>query len=266
MSEDIKSGSRRPIVAIIQARMSSIRLPGKIMAKICDRPILWHVCNRLKRASLVDEIVVATSINAEDDLVARACVEWGVNTFRGSLDDVLDRYYSAASASSAVTIVRITADCPLIDPVIIDSLIEKFSSGAVDLLGLDSTFPDGLDTEVFSFSALERTWKEARLASEREHVTPYMINNPQLFKTLGISNDKDLSHMRWTVDDPFDLEFVTAVYEAFDCREELFFSGEILELLEKRPELLLINSGTKRNEGYEKSIREDHVLEPRDIN
>lgn len=249
-----------PIIAIIQARMSSTRLPQKVMMEICGKPILWHVVHRLKPSKYIQDIIVATTIESEDNIIAEKCKEWGVNLYRGSLDDVLDRYYQAAKIFNAKTIVRITADCPLIDPEVVDLIIKKYLEEGCDHVGIEQSYPDGLDVEAFSFDALERAWKEAKLASEREHVTPYIWKNKNIFKMGVVKYKQDLSFMRWTVDDERDFRFVKTVYEAFNCTERVFLMQEILDLLKKRPEIMEINSGTIRNEGYLKSLREDKAV------
>ena len=250
----------RPIVAIVQARMSSTRLPGKVMKGIAGRPMLWHVVNRLKAARLIDEIVVATTTGREDDIIEEWCKLNGTSVSRGSLDDVLDRYYQAAISFGAKTIVRITSDCPLIEPALVDRAIQRFNKGGFSHVSVDSSYPDGLDAEVFSFEALEKAHKEAALASEREHVTPYIWKNPHLFSLGKIKSDVDLSAMRWTVDDKLDLKFVTQIYEGIGAGERVFRMEEVLRFLRSRPELLKINSATARNEGYAKSLRQDRVV------
>jgi len=250
----------RPVVAIVQARMSSTRLPGKVMKGIAGRPMLWHVVNRLKAAKLVDEIVVATTTGREDDLIEEWCKLNGTPVSRGSLDDVLDRYYRAASSFEAKTIVRITSDCPLIEPVLVDRAIQKFNKGGFSHVSVDSSYPDGLDAEVFSFEALEKAWTEAELTSEREHVTPYIWKNPHLFSLGKIKSDIDLSAMRWTVDDEKDMRFVTEIFEGVGAGERVFHMDEVLRFLRRSPEVLKINSETARNEGYAKSLRNDRIV------
>ena len=251
---------RGGVTAIVQARMTSTRLPGKVLMEICSKPILALLVERLKSCKGIDRIVIATSVDATDDVIANWCKKNSVDLFRGSLDDVLDRYYNAAKRFGADTIVRITADCPLIDPALVDRVIEAFKAGGCVYAKSMGRFPDGLDTEVFSFEALRRAHAEARLLSEREHVTPYICKNPEEFPVVTIDNDEDLSSMRWTVDDPADFLFVTKVFEALYTDKKIFYMDEILEFLKKNPELLKINAGTLRNEGYAKSLREDRPV------
>ncbi|MBI5232906.1 MAG: aminotransferase class III-fold pyridoxal phosphate-dependent enzyme, partial [Deltaproteobacteria bacterium] len=244
-------------IAIIQARMSSSRLSGKVLEKICGKEMLWHVVNRLRSAEMLSDMVIATSIDPSDDIIEKMCAAWGVKCHRGSLADVLDRYYGAALTYGAKTIVRITADCPLIDPLIVDKAVKRFFENHLDHVGLENGFPDGLDTEVFSFEALERAWKEAKLPSEREHVTPYIWKNKDLFKLGSVQSGADMSHMRWTVDVESDLRFVTAVYEAIGSEGGMFHADDVIRLLKERPWLMDINKGVVRNEGYLKSLDED---------
>jgi glutamate-1-semialdehyde aminotransferase/spore coat polysaccharide biosynthesis protein SpsF (cytidylyltransferase family)/predicted dehydrogenase len=247
-----------PTVAIIQARMGSSRLPGKSMAEIEGRPMLWHVVQRVKRASLVDRVVVATSTNRADDAIAGMCLQEGIPCHRGSENDVLDRFYGAARAEKAAWVVRITADCPLIDPEVIDRVVRRFQRGDLDYASnaMVRSYPDGLDTEVFSFSALERAWHEAAKTSEREHVTPYLRS--EKFRTANVeSNSTSLyQHYRWTVDELQDLEFIRAVYRAMRDKGE-FGMKDVLELLEKSPGLDKMNSEIVSNRGYYKSLFED---------
>jgi len=247
-----------PVVAIIQARMGSSRLPGKSLAEIENRPMLWHVIQRVKRARLVDRVVVATSIAPADDVIEKMCQENDVPCYRGSENDVLDRYYHAARAEKAAQVVRITADCPLIDPEVIDRVVRRFQRGDLDYASnaMVRTYPDGLDTEICSFFALERAWHEATKASEREHVTPYLRS--EKFRTGNVENDSVsyYQHYRWTVDEAADLEFIRAVYKAFRERES-FLMKDVLDLIEKTPGLEKMNSDIVSNVGYYKSLFED---------
>jgi len=247
-----------PTVAIIQARMGSSRLPGKSMAEIEGRPMLWHVVQRVKRASMVDRVVVATSANPSDDAIADMCKHDGIPCYRGSENDVLDRFYGAARAEKAAWVVRITADCPLIDPEVIDRVVRRFQRGDLDYASnaMVRSYPDGLDTEVFSFSALERAWHEATKTSEREHVTPYLRS--EKFRTANVESDSTslYQHYRWTVDELQDLEFIRAVYRAMRDKGA-FGMKDVLELLEKSPGLDKMNSEIVSNRGYYKSLFED---------
>jgi glutamate-1-semialdehyde aminotransferase/spore coat polysaccharide biosynthesis protein SpsF (cytidylyltransferase family)/predicted dehydrogenase len=244
-----------PVVVIIQARMGSSRLPGKSLAEIEGHPMLWHVIQRVKRACLVGRVVVATSTAPADDAIEAMCRENGVTCYRGSEHDVLDRYYMAARAERASQLVRITADCPLIDPEVIDRVVRRFQRGDVDYAtnAMVRTYPDGLDTEVFSFSALERAWHEANKSSEREHVTPYLRMGK--FRTANVECDSIslYQHYRWTVDEAEDLEFTRAVYRAMRGKE-YFGMQDVLDLLEQNPGLEKMNSEIVSNRGYYKSL------------
>jgi len=189
------------VVAIIQARMSSSRLPGKVLLPLAGRPVLDHVVRRTRTCQAVDEVWVATSTDASDDVIAQWCTEHRVPVYRGSLNDVLDRYYQAATLAQADAVVRITADCPALDPQIVEEVVEGFKAGGYEFYGLAGEFPDGLDCTVFAMTALARAWREATLPSEREHVGPYIEKNPQWFKSGGLKRFSGLSHHRWTLDE-----------------------------------------------------------------
>ena len=248
-------------VAIIQARMQATRLPGKVLADLEGKPVLRRVVDRARRASTLDAVVVATSDNPADDVLAGFCREFGTDCFRGSRDDVLDRYRRAAECFQAEVVVRLTADCPLLDPQVIDRVVRAYGQGEFDYVSnaLECTYPDGLDTEVFSYKSLERAWREARRQSEREHVSSYITRHPELFRLHNVLCDEDLSDLRWTVDEPEDLEFVRAVYRG--CGPGPFGMSEVLRLLQEQPQLIEINRRFKRNEGYARSLREDRVME-----
>lgn len=237
--------------------MGSTRLPGKVMTDIVGKPMLLHVVNRVKQAHSVDLVVIATSTHPDDDVIEHFCHQESISCFRGSLNDVLDRYYQAACYFKADVIVRLTADCPLLDPAVIDKVIQAFHASNLNYVAnvLEYTYPDGLDTEVFSRKTLERTWQEARLKSEREHVTSYIYNHQELFDIGVVKHDEDLSRLRWTVDEPADLEFVRSVYEYMGS--STFGMPEILDLLKQHPELEKKNANIMRNMGYIKSIQED---------
>jgi spore coat polysaccharide biosynthesis protein SpsF len=249
--------SRDQATAIVQARMGSTRLPGKILKALAGKPALWHLVNRLKRAKRLKEIVVATTTNTEDDVIVQFCEANGIKWFRGSENDVLDRYYQAAKIFDADPIIRITADCPVIDPEIVDEVIEGFCSGNYDVYGLGGEFPDGLDCVIFAYWVLEDTWKNALLPSEREHVGPYMEKHPEKYRISDYRKFTGLSHLRWTIDEEPDLRLLQTIYERLYKPGDIFLTGDILTLLEREPELMQINGGIIRNEGYLKSLHED---------
>jgi len=247
-------------VAIIQARMSSSRLPNKVLMPLGGKPIIAQIFRRLQQCQTLDQIILATSINEDDNPIANLCEEIGLPCSRGSLDDVLDRYYQAATQAQATTIVRITADCPVIDPVVVDAVVTACRAGGYDYYGITGSFPDGLDVEVFRYEALARAWREAALKSEREHVGPYLGKHPELFKLGGLHLFEGLSHHRWTVDEPRDYVLLQAIYDRLDHPDRVFLTNDILALMEAEPELMIINSGIIRNEGYAKSLNQDEAV------
>lgn len=254
MDEELKIKT----TAIIQARMGSTRLRGKILKPLAGKPALWHVVNRLGYSRYLKNIVIATTVNSEDDIVVEFCRENNIKWFRGSEDDVLDRYYQAANSCGADPIVRITADCPVIDPTIVDEVIKGFFEGGYDVYGLGGEFPDGLDCSMFACWVLEDTWKNARLPSEREHVGPYMERHQEKYKIGIYEQFRGLAHHRWTLDEEADLLFLEAVYERLYYKEgDIFLTQDIIDLLKAEPHLMEINSGIIRNEGYLKSLAED---------
>lgn len=242
------------VVAIVQARMSSTRLPGKVLMPLGKKPVIQHVVDRLRHCKTLNNVVIATSIDASDNVIADWCQAHHVDHFRGSLSDVLDRYYRCAAQYGADAIVRVTSDCPAIDPTIVDEVVTNFVSYGFECYGLVGEFPDGLDCNVFSFASIERAWKEAKLPSEREHVGPYIQNHPEIFKSGGLSKFKGLSHYRWTLDEPRDYEFLQLVFAALEFGEEPFLAQDILNLLGRQPHLADINGDIVRNAGYLKSL------------
>ncbi|KAF0150782.1 MAG: acylneuraminate cytidylyltransferase [Ignavibacteria bacterium] len=228
---------------IIQARLGSTRLPGKVLKELCGKPILWHVWNRLSHSQNVDEIIVATTILPEDNSIQSFCEEYKIPFYRGSSNDVLRRYYEAAKKINAQTIIRVTADCPVIDPTIIGKMIETYHLGKADYLSncITRTFPRGLDAEIFSFSVLERAHFEAVLPYEREHVTPFIYQRPELFTQKNFSNTEDISFHRWTVDTEEDYELIKFIYDSLYHKKEIFLLDDILCLFRDRPELIKLN-------------------------
>ncbi len=250
--------------AIVQARMGSSRLPGKVLAPLeggrggTVKPVLERVVERLQRVKGLDTVIVATSDSVADEAVAVHCARLGVSCFRGSESDVLDRFHGAAREAGAEVLVRITADCPLLDPEVVERVLREFLEGAdVDYASNINppTYPDGLDCEVFSFEALQRAWSEARLRSEREHVTLYIRQHPELFRMRNVRHDRDLSAMRWVVDEQADLDFVRSVFAHFG--DAAFGLDDVLGFLDTRPELSGINAAFTRDEGLKKSLLED---------
>jgi spore coat polysaccharide biosynthesis protein SpsF len=252
-------------VAIIQARMGSSRLPGKVLLEIAGKPMLGRVIERTHRARTLDAVIVATTVDASDDAVAAYCAALDVPSSRGSVQDVLDRYYQAAQAQDANLIVRITADCPLIDPVLVDQAVTTLVDGGYDFVAnrlpppFSRSYPIGLDVEVCTFAALEQAWREADQTFQREHVMPFLYEgislssvhpglatgvSPRGFSIAQIHSRFDYGSMRWTVDTPEDLEFVRQVYARFDGRSD-FSWLDVLELLQREPDLAAINSSVQ---------------------
>jgi len=230
------------IVTIIQARMGSTRLPGKVMLDLCGETVLARVVERVRRSRLACEVVVATTTRPADDRVVEECQRLAVKVFRGSESDVLDRSYNAAKLFRADAIVRICSDCPLTDPAIIDQTIQSFLAAQADYSSnaLDRTYPRGLDTEVMTQQALARCWREARAYYQRSHVTPYIYENPDQFRIVRVRGEEDYSGYRWTLDTAEDLAFIRAVYARMEDKD-WFSWRDVLRLLEQEPELMELN-------------------------
>ncbi len=233
------------IVAVIQARMNSTRLPGKILKTLIDKTVLEQVVERLKLAQGINQIVVATTTASADDQVAKLCEVKGIAYFRGSEEDVLGRYYFAVQQYNADGIIRITADCPLIDPKIIEAMIEIFKTGQYDVvtnisLNLNErTFPRGLDAEIFSRPVLEDAFQKAKELYQREHVTPYLYEHVK--KIYFLKNKMNYSQYRWTLDTPEDFELIESIYKHIYRRGHDFFLPEIVSLMQQHPELEKLN-------------------------
>jgi len=230
------------VVAIIQARMGSTRLPGKVLKDLGGQSVLARVVARLRRSRLIHELLVATTDLPADDAIVAECNCLSVQAFRGDQDDVLDRYFRAAQSVEADLVVRITSDCPLIDQEITDKTVAAFLQAQPDYASnaLTRTYPRGLDTEVISFKALARAWHEARKPYEREHVTPFIYEHPDEFKVLSVTGDEDLSGNRWTVDTAEDMEFVRAIYSRFQA-SDAFSWRDVIDLLRREPQLAELN-------------------------
>ncbi len=255
------------VTAIIQARMTSARLPGKVMKEVLGRPLLSYLIERVRCCKGIKDIVLATTLNSEDDSIAIFGSNKGVQVFRGSEKNVLERFHGAATMFGAGHIMRVTADCPLIDPDILAMLIEYYFSENLDYASncLYPTLPDGLDAEIFNFETLDYAYKHALLPSELEHVTPYIRNHPEIFKTGNWTYHENFSQLRWTVDEPEDFEFVRQVIEKLYPVNRNFRMNDVLELVYQRPDLAKINIHIKRNEGLLKSLAEDKMLPKKKI-
>jgi spore coat polysaccharide biosynthesis protein SpsF len=229
-------------LAIIQAHMGSTRLPGKVLRDLGGRTMLARVVRRAQRARLISEVAVACSTEAADDAIVAECKSLGIRVHRGSDSDVLDRYHGAAEAYNPEAIVRITSDCPLIEPEVCDKVISHFVESGADYVSntIDRSYPRGLDTEVCKRSCLDQAWREATEPYQRVHVTPYLYQNPALFKIEQVRGDIDLNELRWTVDTPEDYSFISRIYENFNGQDDFPWS-EVLAFLKSNPELQDIN-------------------------
>ena len=247
------------IGCIIQARMGSTRLPGKVMMDVEDqKPVLYFVIKQLQECKLIDKIIVATTTNDEDSQIVNYSKNLGIDYFRGSAKDVLDRYYQCAKEYSISTIVRIPSDKPLIDPEVVDNVISIFNNNSYDYVTnflSNPTFPSGEEVEVFSMNGLKKVWKEAILPSEREHVTPYFSNHEDKFEITHVENSENLSHLRCAIDRIEDLELVRLIVSKIKKRPILM--KDIVALFHKEPKLVEINKNINRKEGDIKSLKED---------
>lgn len=246
------------IGAIVQARMGSTRLPEKVMRQVLGRPLLFYLIERLRSSKMIEKIVLATTVNPNDQIIADYAKEQGIAVYRGSEADVLDRYYQAAKENGLDTIVRITADCPMHDPQIMDEVIKRFVDvPESDFVATGPTYPEGFDVEVFSFKALSEAWNEAKLISEREHVTPYIKKLADKFKIEILSFEPDLSHLRLTVDEEVDFQVIKGLMERLYKPDRLFGLKDLLQLYGSEPEMFQLNQHVVRNEGYFHSLLKD---------
>ena len=246
---------------ITQARFDSTRLPGKVLKKILNKPLLWYQIIRLQQIKTPSNIIIATATSDSNKPLVDFAKEMNIDYFIGNKDDVLDRYYQTAKKFNGDVIVRVTSDCPLIEPTLIDEGLDIFLNGDYEYIsnGHPPTYPDGYDTEIFSFKALETAWIEAKLPSEREHVTPYIWKHSENFRLFNIvlENDIDLSSFRLTVDTPEDFALITKIIEEFHDNWKNIRLNDVMDFLRKKPELLKINAQYQYNEGYLKSLEED---------
>jgi spore coat polysaccharide biosynthesis protein SpsF len=279
--------NRARTIAIIQARMGSSRLPGKVLLDIGGEPMLVRVVERVRRAATLSGVMVATTDDPSDDPVVGLCLERGYTCSRGSTQDVLDRYYHASHSQNADVIVRITADCPVIDPVLIDRTVESFrgkpepqdetlsrrstslilsaAEGAYDFAAnrlpppFHRTYPIGLDVEVCSAFALDYAWEHAKEKHDREHVMPYLYEEAGRFNVLLVNHVTDLGSLRWTVDTPEDLELLRRIYTHFDNHDD-FSWLDVLDLWRKNPELADINENIKHKSVFDVDKRANNHL------
>lgn len=232
------------VLCVLQARQSSTRLPGKVLMPILGEPMLARQVERIRRARRLDALCVATSDQPSDDPLAQLCVQLGVACYRGRLHDVLDRFYQAARRYAPRHVMRLTGDCPLVDPALLDALVELHVAGGYDYSSNvhERTYPDGLDAEVFTFAILEQAWREARTPGEREHVTPYMYRTGPALRRGALKDRVDRSKLRWTVDYPEDFEFVSRVFAALYPVNPGFGTDDVHRLLQQHPELAALNA------------------------
>lgn len=245
------------IIAVIQARIGSARLPAKVLLNLEGKTVLERVIERVNNSKFIKEVIVATTISKEDLEIVNLCSKIGVRVYCGSGNDVLDRYFQVARLLSARHIVRITADCPLIDPEVMDRVIKLHLKERADYTSntINETFPDGEDVEVITFQALKKSWENAKLSFEREHVTAYIRKHPELFRHVNLSYAKDISGKRWTLDEKSDYRFIKLIYKNLYKKNKIFGMKEILELLDEHPAYEKINHKIIRNTGYLKSLK-----------
>jgi len=241
--------------------MGSTRLPGKVMKKIeSNNTVLSYVISQLKNCKTLDKIIIATTTLDEDNIISDFANNNDIDCFRGSSDDVLDRHYQCAKKFSCTDIVRIPSDKPLIDPILVDKIVNEYKKNSFDYISnfLTETFPSGAEVEIFSFKTLEKTWKEAKKPSEREHVVPYIMNNPKIFHLHNYSNTEDFSKLRYVVDRKEDLEVVKNIVARIDHRPILM--EDIIKIFKNEPNIFELNKDVDRHEGELKSAKEDKLF------
>jgi len=233
------------IIGIIQARMHSQRLLGKVMLNLIGKPLIWHIYNRLRSCKYLDEVVISTGEYSTNKEIIDYAQMSNIPYYSGSEKDLIDRLYQTAIKFQASAIVRVTADCPLVDPIIVDKLVQTYlNDQEYDIVTNCKvrTFPHGLDVELYSNRSLEKMWKEIKQPEIREWFPFFVEKNPSLFKVFNIGSDRNLSHMRWTVDYPEDFELIKIIYQSLFKQNKIFTTKDVLDLLEKNPKLVEINS------------------------
>jgi len=250
------------IIAILQARTGSSRLPGKVLRKIKGKTLLELYLDRVKHSRLIDKIVVATTTKPSDNVIEELAKKLGFDCFRGSENDLLDRFWQCAKKYKADVVVRLTSDNIFVDYQVLDRAIKIFIENQVDFVTnhFEPTYPEGLDVEVYSIGALERSWQEAQLLSEREHVFPYIQNHQSQFKIINFGQEPDYSHLRWTIDYECDFEMAEIIYDYLYDDNPIFLQDDILCVLEKHPEIAEMNAHIKRKEGVNKTKANDLVV------
>jgi spore coat polysaccharide biosynthesis protein SpsF len=234
------------VAAIVQARMGSTRLPGKILKKVLDKTLLEYQIERVKKAKTIDEIIIATSTKESDDPIVQLCQQLSIPHYRGSEEDVLSRYYEVATEFNVDVIVRLTSDCPIIDPNVIDKVVGYYleNRDQYDYVSntLMRTYPRGLDTEVMSYEVLKRAHEEAKELTYREHVTTYIYHHPHQFRLCNVSNERDESKHRWTVDTEEDFLLIKNILETLYPLNPLFTFEDVIQVLQDKPEWIEINA------------------------
>jgi len=253
--------NKKPMnLIVIQARMGSTRLPGKVMKILKGKPVLQHIIERCLQVNNADKVMVATTYKTEDDCIVKLCDDLTVACYRGSELDVLDRYYACANMCDATNIIRITGDCPVIDYKLIEHMIASHNGHDLTTNGMSETFPDGEDVEVIARSVLRDAWDKATLKKDREHVTTWIKDNYILYDVCNVYNKINLSTERWTLDELEDLKFIEILYNNLYDRNPYFGIYEIMDFLKKCPEIRQINSHIIRNAGYLKSLKEEGLI------
>lgn len=251
-------------LVMIQARCGSTRLPNKVLKDLCGKPALQRMIERVQRSKMVDEVMVVTSIEQNNLPILKLCSDIGIRVGIGSEDDVLDRFYQSAKLIRPEYVIRLTADCPCFDAGLLDKAISELKPDSDYMAMTSESFADGLDLEIMKFSALEKAWKEAVHSFEREHVTQFIVRRPEVFKLQNFESPIGyFGNHRWTVDEPEDFEVVEHIYRHFlstDKGDEFTYT-DILDFMKENPDIKKINERFTRNEGLEKSIREDHIVE-----
>mgnify|MGYP003999349241 CR=1 FL=1 len=257
----LKVDKEKKITVMIQARTGSTRFPKKTLAKINNKPMIWYVINRVKMIKSVEQIALITTRKKSDKILLKIAKENNIIGFSGDVHDLLSRHYECALKINADPIIRITSDCPLTDPKLVEKILKFYLNNNYDYVSnvIKPSYPDGLDIEIFSLSALKKAVKNAKLMSEREHITPYFIKNSNKFKLYNIENKKNLSHLRWTVDQIEDIKFIRKIYSKMKPKT-IFSMNDILKIICNEPKLQKINQKYNRNEGYAKSLKNDRKI------
>lgn len=255
--------SKIMIIAILQARMSSSRLPGKVLRPIMDKPMLAYQIERIKKAAKLDKIILATSTEEQDQALVELAKQLQIEAYQGSLENVLERFYYAGYQYKADHVMRLTGDCPLIDPQLLDQLVDFHLAGQFDYSAncLQPSFPDGLDAEIMRWSVLEEAFHEAQLFSEKEHVTPFIHKRPERYQLGHFKNAQDYSSLRWTVDELKDFELIENIYQNLFPKNPNFTWQDVLQYVEANPNLKNYNTQYERNEGMKKSLLQDQIME-----